>query len=329
MTRPVLVTGATGFLGKHLVSQLLESGQGPLRLLSRHPTPWDNHPGVETIRGDVTSAEDVDRAAAGVREVYHLAGFVSRDPKDAVRLYDVHVAGTRHICGAALRHGVSKLVVVSSSGTVAVSKEPVIHDETSGYKNQTVAHWHYYLSKIFAEKAALAYYTRDRLPVVVVNPALILGPGDDRGSSTGDLALFLEGQILSMPPGGMSFVDARDCAAGCIGAMLRGRPGERYLLGGANWTFRRIVEAAAGLTHRRPPILEIPVPVSLALAPVLRKTMPWIGRSFKLDDATIEMSGLFWYCTSAKAERELGFRARDPLETLRDTIHELLQRQAA
>jgi dihydroflavonol-4-reductase len=328
MSRPILVTGPTGFLGKHLVTQLLESGQTPLRLLSRQPTPWDNSAGVEAIRGDITSAEDVRRAVEGVRAIYHLAGFVSRDPKDALQLYDVHVAGTRHICEAALRCGVEKVVAVSSSGTIAVSQAPVIHDENSGYKNDVLARWPYYLSKIFGEKTALSYYERDRLPVVVVNPALILGPGDDRGSSTGDLALFLEGQFASMPLGGASFVDARDCAAGCIAAMLGGRPGERYLLGGANWTFRRIVEAVAELTQRRPPILEVPVSLSLALAPVLRRTMPWGGRTFKLDDATIEMSAMFWYCTSEKAERELGFRCRDPRETLQDTVRDLLRKAA-
>jgi dihydroflavonol-4-reductase len=310
------------------VNQLLEAGHAPLRLLSRQPTPWDDHSGVEAIRGDITSQEDVARAVEGARAKYHLAGFVSRDPNDALRLYGVHVGGTRHICEAALRCGVEKVVAVSSSGTIAVSDAPVIHDETSGYKNDLVACWPYYLSKIFAEKAALGYYEREQLPVVVVNPALILGPGDERGSSTGDLALFLEGQFASMPAGGASFVDARDCAAGCIAAMLRGRPGERYLLGGANWTFRRIVETVGGLTGRRPPILEVPVSLSLALAPLLRRAMPLVGRSFKLDDATIEMSARFWYCTSTKAEHELGFRSRDPEETLRDTVYDLLRKAA-
>jgi dihydroflavonol-4-reductase len=325
--KPVLITGATGFLGKHLVRHLLDSGDGPLRLLCRSASAWDKALGVEIVRGDITSAEDVDRAVAGTRAVYHLAGFVSRDPHDREKLHRVHVEGTRHVCEASLRHAPDKVVVASSSGTIAVSREPVIHDENSGYKTDIVAKWHYYLSKIEAEKAALGYYERDRLPVVVVNPALLLGPGDDHGSSTGDVALFLEGQIMSMPLGGMSFVDARDCAAGCAGAMRFGLPGERYLLGGPNWTFRRVIDAVASLTGRRPPSLKLPVSLSLKVAPLMRRLLPLLGRQFKLDDATIEMSAMFWYCNPSKAERELGFRWRDPLETLRATVDDLLWKQ--
>jgi dihydroflavonol-4-reductase len=324
--KPILITGGTGFLGKHLIRQLLDSGEGPVRLLCRGATVWDHTPGIEIVPGDITCAGDVERAVAGTRAVYHLAGFVSRDPRDRLKLFDVHVGGTRHICEAALRHAPEKLVIVSSSGTVAVSRDPVVHDETSGYKYETVSKWPYYLSKIDAEKEALAYHERDHLPVVVVNPALLLGPGDDHGSSTGDVALFLDGQIQSMPLGGMSFVDARDCAAGCIGAMRRGRVGERYLLGGANWTFRRVVQAVAEMSGRRPPLLELPVSLSLKIAPLMRRVMPLVGRQFKLDDATIEMSGMFWYCDPSKAERELGFRWRDPHETLRATVDDLLSR---
>jgi dihydroflavonol-4-reductase len=325
--KPILITGATGFLGKHVVEQLKQRGEGPLRLLCRGTSAWENDPGVQIVRGDITSAEDVDRAVAGSRAVYHLAGIVSRDPKDNIRMYRTHVDGTRNVCEAALKHQPERVVVASSSGTIAVSREPVIHDETSGYKHEVVGRWAYYLSKIYAEKLALEFFQRDKLPVVVVSPALLLGPGDDRMSSTGDLALFLEGQILSMPLGGMSFVDARDCAAGVIGAMDRGRLGERYLLGGENWTFRRIVNQVAQIARIKPPIMEVGVKTSLWMAPALRRLMPIVGRKFELDDATIEMSAMFWYCDSSKAARELGFSTRDPLETLRETVADLRARR--
>lgn len=324
--KPILITGATGFLGKHLVQQLRQSGEGPLRLLCRGATVWDADPGVEVVRGDITSSADVDRAVNGVRSIYHLAGFVSRNPKDRARLFEVHVGGTRNVCDAALRHSVDKVVAASSSGTIAVSKEPVIHDEESGYKTSVAARWQYYLSKIAAEQAVLDYHARDGLPVVVVNPALLLGPGDDHGSSTGDVKLFLDGQILSMPSGGMSFVDARDCAAGCIAAMRRGRPGERYLLGGVNWTFRQVIEAVAQIAARRAPRFGLPVSISLTAAPLLRRLMPLAGRRFDLDDTTIEMASYFWYCDSTKAKNEIGFCHRDPMETLRDTVTDLLRK---
>jgi len=275
------------------------------------------------VRGDITDRAAVERAMEGAGQVYHLAGEVSRDPRDAARLYRIHIEGTRNVCEAALIHQPEKIVVVSSSGTIAVGPEPVEYDETSGYKNEVVADWPYYLSKIYAEKLAFWYVTERRLPVVVVNPSLLLGPGDDRGSSTGDVSLFLDGQIQALPLGGMSFVDARDAAAGLVAVMERGRCGERYLFGGPNWTFRRIIETTARLAGRRAPSIQLPVAASLWGARVMRRLYPLIGKTYRLDDGTVRMSSMFWYCNADKARRELGFTTRDPEETLRATIEDL------
>lgn len=321
--KPILVTGATGFLGTHVVEQLRARGEGPLRLLCRGASRWDGVPGLEIVQGDIAVEADVARAVAGTRAVCHLAGVVSRDEKDAPLLHRVHVEGTRWVCRAALRHSVEKVVVASSSGTIAVSHDPIIHDENSGYKEREIRDWSYYRTKMEAEKESLAFHREHGLPVVVVNPALLLGPGDERGSSTGDVAAFLEGQIISLPRGGMSFVDARDCAAGVIGAMDRGRAGERYLLGGVNWTFRHVMETVGKIAGVAAPKMRVPLWMSLAAAPLLRRAMPLIGRKFELDDVTIRMSDMFWYFTSAKAERELGFQARPPEETLAVTVEEI------
>ena len=329
--KTILVTGATGFLGKHLIEQLKaplgsQSGvstQRRLRTLCRGASPWDNDPQVEVEHGDVTSQEDVERAAAGISEIYHLAGVVSRDPKKKWLLYQTHVQGTRNVCEAALRQGVRKVVHVSSSGTIAVSREPVAHDEKSGYKHELVGEWPYYLSKIFAEKLALAYFERHKLPVVVANPSLLLGPGDDRGSSTHDVALFLEGQIQALPRGGLNFVDVRDAAAGLIAAMRSGKPGERYLLGGPNWSFREFVQNLSQVSGVRAPSMQPSLGFSLMSARVLRRLLPLVGKSLALDDASIRMSALYWYCDSTKARTELGFKTRDPIETLKDTVEDL------
>lgn len=327
--KSILITGATGFLGKHLVGDIrTREPQSRLRLLSRSETRWDHEPGIEVVRGDVVSREDVFRAAEGASEIYHLAGVVSRDPKDSALLFRTHVEGTLNVCEAALRAGVKKVVAVSSSGTIAVGPEPVVHNEDSGYKNEVVGEWPYYLSKIFAEKLARDYFHRRGLPVVVVNPSLLFGPGDDRRSSTGDVALFLEGQILAIPRGGLNFVDARDAAAGLRAAMQHGEPGERYLLGGPNWTFREIIQTVARIAGRSAPSLEPSLQFSIWSARLLRRLFPLFGKSFRLDEASIKMSSLFWYCDSSKARNELGFTTRDPLATLRDTVEDLQHQPA-
>lgn len=325
--KSILVTGSTGFLGKHLVEQLRRAEpDARLRLLSRGPTPWGNDPQIEVFHGDITSPDDVFKAAEGVDEIYHLAGVVSRDPKDTSLLYRTHVEGTRNICEAARKSARACVVVVSSSGTIAVSRDPVVHDENAGYKHEVVGEWPYYLSKIFAEKLALEYARDLRVPIAVVNPSLVLGPGDDRNSSTRDVALFLEGQIPAIPRGGLNFVDARDVAAGLISAMRQGKPGERYLLGGPNWTFRQLIETVARISGRRPPKLQPSLKFSLVSARLLRRLYPLVGRRFRLDDDSIKMGSLFWYCDSSKARAELGFAARDPEETLRDTVDDLRSR---
>jgi len=327
--KSILVTGATGFIGKHLVEQLrLAEADSRLRILCRGASPWDNHSRAEVVRGDVTSREDLMRAAEGVNEIYHLAGLVSRNPKKKWLLYQTHVEGTRNVCEAARQHGVQKIVHVSSSGTIAVSRGPTVHDEHSGYKHDIVGAWPYYLSKIFAGKLALTYWAQQQLPVVVVNPSLLLGPGDDRKSSTYDVALFLRGQILAVPRGGLNFVDVRDAAGGLIGAMRNGRPGERYLLGGVNWSFRDFVEHLSKVSGVRAPALQPPLGFSLASARLLRRLMPLVGKSFPVDDESIKMSALFWYCDSTKARKETGLQTRHPVETLRDMVDYIRQRQA-
>jgi len=160
MAERILITGATGFLWRHLVTQLLEGSGAHLRLLNVGPCPFRPDGRLEIMEGDITRRSDVERAMEGCREVYHLAGMVSRDPRLKWKMFDLHVEGTRNICEAARRHRPERIVLVSSSGTVAVSREPVVHNEDSGFRIEVVGRWPYYLSKIYAEKVALDYVRR-------------------------------------------------------------------------------------------------------------------------------------------------------------------------
>ena len=326
----ILVTGSSGFLGQHLVRTLLASDpQLRVRAFSRSRFPDEDNSRIESVRGDITDPAQVEAALRGADEVFHLAGVVRRSPDDHWALYRTHVDGTRNLCEAILKGGPRRCVLVSSSGTVAVSHEPVVHTEESGYKQAVVSEFPYYLSKIYQEKQAFWYCEHRGLPIVVTNPSLLLGPGDDRLSSTNDLRLFLKGQIKAVPTGGLNLVDVRDVAEGLVLAMRRGAVAERYLLGGENLTFREWIVRSANVAEIGRPKVQWPEGLARFGAATLRRLYPMVGKEFELDDASIRMSSLFWYCDTSKARRDLGFTARRADVTLRDTISYLRSSGAA
>jgi dihydroflavonol-4-reductase len=328
MTR-VAVTGGSGFLGQFVVAELIAAGH-TVRVLARTGSAKLAAAGAEVVIADVArdldGAVPLEKAFAGCTALFHLAGFVSRDPDDGQRMMRVHVDGTRRVLQAAQAAGLKRVILASTSGTIAVSREALVLDETAPYPTEIVSGWPYYLSKIYQEKLALDVAATLGLELVIVNPTLLLGPGDDRNSSTGDVRRFLRREIPVVPAGGVSFVDARDAAAATVAALARGRAGERYLLSGPNWTcaeyFGRLERAA----KVRAPRLKVPSKWQRTGAMLLEQAYKAFDRPPPIERISVEMADVFWWCDAQKAERELGFVARDPGETLDDTIRDLRTR---
>jgi dihydroflavonol-4-reductase len=320
--RPVtLVTGGTGFLGSHLVRLLVEGGVKPLRVLSTSAPSWLEESGVETVEGSITSPETVARAVEGVVEIYHLAGRVSRGPEDAHLMYKLHVDGTRVLCEAARVAGVKSIVMASTSGTIAVTEDgDIVPDEDWPTPLDIISRWPYYASKLYQERVALENFGGDGRRLVMVNPSLLLGPGDERLSSTKVVLDFLARKIPTVPKGGLSFVDARDAAAAFAAAMRKGRHGERYLLGSANWTFDKFFGRLERITKVPAPFVSLPSKLAVAGARGISSLFKQWKLAPPVEPSEIEMAEYFWYLDSAKAERELSFAPRDPQETLLDTV---------
>src|SRR6266436_1363607 len=254
-----LITGGTGFLGAHLVHQLVESGAKDIRVMATSIPEWLTGLGVDTIEGSVTNDEDVARAVEGVSEIYHLAGKVSREKDESREMYKLHVDGTRLLCDAARKAGVKTIVLASSSGTIAVTeKGDVVPDERYPPPLDIIARWPYYASKAYQEMAALERFNGKGHRLVIMNPSLLLGPGDDRLSSTKVVLDFMARKISAVPNGGLNFVDVRDAAMAFRVAMKKGRHGERYLLGAANWTFSKFFGRLERLTKISAPRLALP-----------------------------------------------------------------------
>ena len=310
-----LVTGATGFLGAHLV--------GVLKAHGHEVVGFSRESG-----GDVLDPAAVRGAAAGCVAAFHCAGKVSRKLADAEEMYRLHVEGTKNVVDACSRENVKRVVVASTSGTVAVSEAPGrVAREDDPTPIDLVSRWPYYRAKLFAERAAFER-GRPGFDVVCVNPSLILGPGDLRGSSTGDVGLFLEGAIPLVFAGGLSFVDVRDAAEAMRLAMDRGKAGERYLVGACNLTIREFFGRLARVSGVRPPV--VPMPMSRGATRVgaqwMQRLWSRVGLNAPIDPVAAEMAQCFWYVDSSKAERELGWSPRDPNETLHDTVQDLRAR---
>lgn len=318
----LLVTGATGFLGSTLLPLLRAAGH-QTRALSRSGEKLAF--ADESFKGDVRDGESIRKALEGIEGVYHLAGLVSRDPADARKMYELHVDGTRNLLEAAQKAGVKRVVLASSSGTIGVSRTRQVATEEDDYPIETVGRWPYYLSKIYEEKIAIEK-AKQGLPIVILNPSLLLGPGDARMSSTQDVFRFLMGRIPVMPRGGISFVDVRDAAQAFVAALTRGNIGERHLLGAANWEFDEFFARLGRIAHRSPPLLRMPSGLKVAAARLLETIARERGREPDLPAADVEMGECWFFIDSSKSERLLGFRPRDPLETLSETVSYVRER---
>jgi dihydroflavonol-4-reductase len=321
------VGGATGFLGSHLVKHLVARGHEVVGVSRSGGRVGE----VDVRCVDVLNGDSVSESAQGCHGAFLATGRVSRDKHDAEELHRLHVTGTRTALEGLSRAGVPRTVVASTSGTIAVGTDPKrIFDERDDAPLEIIASWPYYRSKLYGEHEALEA-NRPGFEVIIVNPSLLLGPGDLGESSTGDVRRFLTRSVPAVPAGGYAFVDVRDAALGMWLAFEKGRPGERYLLNAKNLSIAALFQRLDRLTGVKAPRLRLPKHRELALGlnQAFNKVVRAIGGEPPVDEVSVEMSQYYWYCDSAKAQQELGWHPRDPGETLRDTVFDLVERGVA
>jgi len=321
--KKLLITGGTGFLGTHVVSQFLDAGEKNLRVMASHVPMWMKDEGVEGFEGSVTNEKDVAEAVKNVSAIYHLAGKVSRNNDDAALMNQVHIQGTRILCEAAKEASVKTFIMASSSGTIAISEESEILDETFPPPMDLITRFAYYASKFYQEKTAFRNFDGKGLKLVILNPSLLLGVGDARLSSTKPVLDFLSRKIPFTPSGGLNFVDARDAAKVFINALENGRHKEKYLIGAGNMKFSEFFGRLERLSGVSAPALRVPKTVSVAGANLIDSFFKHLNRTAPFEAKEVEQAELFWYFDSTKAKEELDFDPRDPQETLNDTIKHL------
>ncbi|MGH9707160.1 MAG: hopanoid-associated sugar epimerase [Candidatus Acidiferrales bacterium] len=303
-----LVTGGTGFVGSHIVRQLVSSGR-PVRVLVRPTSQMTALQGVafERVEGDLRDAASLDRAMEGVECVYHAAAdyrLWSRHPQE---IYDANVGGTRRILQAANRAGVRRIVYTSTVATIAVPQPGgnLPNEDSPAKLEQMVGH--YKRSKFLAEQEALQVAAVGA-PVVIVNPTAPVGPGDWKPTPTGRILLdFMNGKMPAYVDTGLNLAAVEDVATGHLLAAEKGRAGERYILGARNMTLKEILDALAAITGRSAPRVRLPHALALAAGYADEWVARISGREPRIPVEGVKMSRHRMFVESDKAARELGF----------------------
>ena len=320
---PWLVTGASGFLGRHLL-QHAESGERDRRTIAlvRVASEWH---GMEWTR-DLTRTEPLvgavdgdqswtsDRRLDGLGGIFHLAALVRHSRRDAAEVYRTNVDGTLNMVRlAAVRR--CRLVFVSTSGTVACFRDPSrTADEGAPYCENEVRHWPYYHSKVVAEREARRLADELGVELVIVRPPVLLGPGDHKFRATNHVIRFLRGRLPFLIRGGMHFTDVRDAASAVLRAMSRANARPVYHLPGTVCSIEDFYGMVARAAGEPPPRAVVPFAVAWWVAKLLSPlhVLP--------EPTLVEMGARYWGMTSRYAADELGYTSRRRDETLAETV---------
>lgn len=318
---PMLVTGATGFVGSAVVRTLLEAGQR-VRALVRATSRLDNLRGldVETVTGDLCAPESLEAAVQGCRGVFHVAADYRMWVRRPSELYSTNVRGSRNLLLAAARAGVQRIVYTSSVATLGTT------DDGSPADEETIASYadmigDYKRSKFLAERKVRALANTHDVDVVIVNPAAPVGPRDIKPTPTGRLILdAARGRMPAYVDTGLDIVHVDDVAAGHWQAWQRGTRGRRYILGGENLTLREILTRVARISGHRPPRFRLPPDAVLPVAKVAEAWARVSGREPLVTVAGVELSRKRMFFSHARATRELGYQPRPAQAALEDAV---------
>jgi dihydroflavonol-4-reductase len=318
---PVLVTGASGFVGAAVARALLARGR-EVRVLLRPSSDRRNVDGLAVDRrvGTLEDIPSLKAALVGCKALYHVAADYRLWVRDPGAMYAANVDGTRQLMEAALEAGVERVVYTSSVATLGLLADGVPANEDVPSRLEDMV-GPYKRSKFLAEQTVHALIRERGLPAVIVNPSTPIGPRDIKPTPTGRIIVeAASGRMPAYVDTGLNLVHVDDVAAGHLLAESTGVVGERYILGGENLTLAELLRQVAGLTGRRAPRINLPVasvwPIAVAAEAVACVT----GREPFATRDGLRMARKKMFFTSAKAERLLGYRPRPAAQGLADAI---------
>jgi dihydroflavonol-4-reductase len=315
-----LVTGASGFVGSAVARALGNAGWQVCALV-RAGSDRRNLQGlaVDVAVGDITDGPSLDAALRGCEALFHVAADYRLWAPQPQLLYRTNVEGTRTVLEAARRAGVARIVYTSSVAAVGLPADgsPGTEDTPVSLAGMV---GHYKRSKFLAEEV-VRELARAGAPVVTVNPSTPIGPGDRKPTPTGQMVVDAAlGRIPAYVDTGLNIVHVDDVAVGHLQALQRGRPGERYILGGENMTLRDILTEISRLAGRRAPRVRLPHALLLPVAVACEAAARLSGTTPRVTIDGVRMARKRMFFSSAKAARELGYHWRPPSEAFADAL---------
>ena len=326
-----LVTGASGFLGRHILETLARMHPtAKCVALVRKPSDlvhsaWFAELGsVPILEGDLAALPSLvnDAKIADLTGIYHCAAEVHHGRDHQARQRAINIGGTESVMALAARVK-ARVVFVSTSGASGCSLDPdSAPDEDAPTCEDVVGGWPYYASKIEAERRARAIAQQAGVALSIVRPPVMLGPGDHRFRSTGHIIKMLRGRLPFVIKGGISFVDVRDVAAAMVRLMGLSTMRPVYHLPGTTCSVEAFFRSVGQVSGAEPPNVVLPYRTARALASATKWAALRLGlqKSPLPDPVVVEMARHHWGLSSKYAADELQFVPRDPMQTLADTV---------
>ncbi|MEO6817955.1 MAG: hopanoid-associated sugar epimerase [Edaphobacter sp.] len=317
----VFITGATGFVGGHVARAYASEGAS-LRLLTRQTSRLDSLVGIdaETVVGDLREPEKLRSALTGCDALVHVAADYRLWVRDPAQMYAANVDGTRELLRIAREVGVQRVVYTSSVATMGFKSDgSIVNEETAVSLSDMIGA--YKRSKFLGEREAIQA-ARCGQHVMILNPTTPIGPGDAKPTPTGRIVVdFLNKKFPAYVDTGLNLVDVDEVARMHVVALEQGTPGERYILGGENLTLKQILDRMSSITGLPSPTMKVPHAVAMAFAFFEENfTGRLRGKEPRATVEAVRMGKKIMFASSAKAERDLGFKVIPVYHALRSAI---------
>jgi dihydroflavonol-4-reductase len=317
----VFITGATGFVGGHVARCYAAEGAS-LRLLTRQTSRLDSLAGIdaETVTGDLREPAKLRWALEGCDALVHVAADYRLWVRDPEHMYAANVTGTRELLRLAREVGVQRVVYTSSVATMGFKADGTIVNEDSPVSLVEMI-GHYKRSKFMGELEAIQAAKAGQY-VMILNPTTPIGAGDSKPTPTGRIVVdFLNKNFPAYVDTGLNLVDVSEVARMHVVALDHGTPGERYILGGENLTLKQILDRMSAITGLPSPKMKVPHAVAMAFALFDENfTGRLRGKEPRATVEAVRMGKKMMFASSAKAERELGFRVLPIYDAMRSAI---------